>query len=183
MNRDEIYPDGAPSPEQFAAFLDGELDAIGCVRVETWLKHHPDAAQEIDGQRKLMRLWQANRPAEPRDAVWSRVFDHIEAKVRPTSRRRVTVRRTIRFGAGIAAAVLAAVLLTHHFQAGVGHEPPPIASRPNVEPGDQEPIVLASQDDVSVVSVEPYWQDGGRVPAIGEGDVSMIVAAPLDREP
>ncbi len=36
MNREEITPDSGPSPEQFAAFLDGELDAGGSVlRVET----------------------------------------------------------------------------------------------------------------------------------------------------
>jgi hypothetical protein len=53
----------------------------------------------------------------------------------------------------------------------------------NTETPDQEPILLASQDDVSVVNVEPYSQDDGRVPSIGEGDVSMIVAAPLAADP
>ncbi len=79
--------------------------------------------------------------------------------------------------------MLTAVLLTRQFQPSAVTTRP-IASGVSTET-DQEPILLASQDDVSVVNVESYWQDDGRVPSIGEGDVSMIVAAPLaaDREP
>jgi len=190
MNREEFYPDTGPSPEQFAAFLDGELEAGARVRVETWLANHPVDAEEIEGQRRVLRLWQANIPPEPAPAAWATVFDRIEAKLRPVSHRPHALRRTLWLGAGLAAAVLTAVLLTRQFQPGhATTRPPVIASKSgsliNTEAPDQEPILLASQDDVSVVSVESYWQDDGRVPSIGEGDVSMIVAAPLaaDREP
>jgi anti-sigma factor RsiW len=186
MNREEIHPDSGPSPEQFAAFLDGELAADGRARVEAWLANHSDAAAEIEGQRGVVRLWQTSAPPEPVPAAWAAVFDRVEARLRPTlSRRRRALRRSLWAGAGLAAAVLIAVLLTRQFQSGpAAVRPPVIASGVGTEP-DQEPILLASQDDVSVVNVESYWQDDGRVPSISEGDVSMIVAAPLaaDRDP
>lgn len=183
MNRDELHPDSGPSPEQFAAFLDGELEAGARVRVETWLANHPADAEEIEGQRRVIRLWQANVPAEPSPDAWTAAFDRIEAQLRPVSRRPRAIRRTLWASAGLAAAVLIAVLLTRQFQPSAVTTRP-IASGVSTET-DQEPILLASQDDVSVVNVESYWQDDGRVPSIGEGDVSMIVAAPLaaNREP
>jgi anti-sigma factor RsiW len=185
MNREEITPDSGPSPEQFAAFLDGELEAGARVRIETWLAEHPSAAEEIEGQRQVMRYWQATVPAEPSPAAWAAVYDRVEAKLRPMSRRPRAVRRTLWLSAGVAAAVLTAVLLTRQFLPGPATTKPPVIASGIITETDQELIVLASQDDVSVVNVESYWQDDGRVPSIGEGDVSMIVAAPLaaDREP
>lgn len=98
------------------------------------------------------------------------------------------MRRTFWLSAGLAAAVLTAVLLTRQFQPVPAITRPPLiasggVSVINTEPPDQEPILLASQDDVSIVNVEPYSQADGRVPSIGEGDVSMIVAAPLAADP
>jgi anti-sigma factor RsiW len=177
MNHDGIHPDAGPSPEQFAAFLDGELGAGARARVEVWLANHPSAAEEIEGQRQVMRVWQASAPAEPSPTAWAAAFDRIEARLRPVSHRPRAIRRTLWLSAGLAAAVFVAVLLGRQFQ------PRAATTRPaSIVPGeasDQEPILLASQDDVSVVNVEPYSQDDGRVPSIGEGDVSMIVAAPL----
>ena len=103
--------------------------------------------------------------------------------MRPVLRRPHTLRRTLWLSAALAAAVLIAVLLTRQFQSGPANtDAPAIVS---VEGSDKDPILLASQEDVSVVNIEPYSQGDGRVPSIGEGDVSMIVAAPfaLDREP
>ena len=184
MNYDGHLPDTGPSPEQFAAFLDGELDVAARTRVEAWLAKNPSAAAEIDGQRHVMRLWQAHAPAEPNPAAWDVAFDRIEARLRPASQRRRAVRRTFWFSAGLAAAVLVAVLLTRQFQSGPANTDAPVIAS-GMESFDKDPILLASQDDVSVVNIEPYSQDDGRVPSIGEGDVSMIVAAPFapDREP
>jgi anti-sigma factor RsiW len=182
MNHDGIHPDTGPSPERFAAFLDGELDAGARVRVEVWLANHPSAAEEIEGQRRVVRLWQACVPAEPSPAAWAAAFDRIEARLRPASHRPPRMRRALWLSAGLAAAVLTAVLLTRQFQPGPATTRPP-GIAPGTEAPDQEPILLASQDDVSVVNVESYWQDDGRVPTIGEDDVSMIVAAPLAADP
>ena len=45
-------------------------------------------------------------------------------------------------------------------------------------PPVQEPILLASQDDVSFMNLESY-RDDGPAPLIGEGEVPMIVAPPV----
>jgi hypothetical protein len=188
MSHDGIPPDAGPSPEQFAAFLDGELDAGARARVEVWLTNHPSAAEEIEGQRQVMRIWQASVPTEPSPAAWSAAFHRIEAKLRPVSHRPRAMRRTLWLSAGLAAAVFVAVLLARQFQPGPTPTRPPLIASGGVsvigtETPDQEPILLASQDDVSIVNVEPYSQADGRVPSIGEGDVSMIVAAPLAADP
>jgi anti-sigma factor RsiW len=189
MNHDGIPPDTGPSPEQFAAFLDGELDAGARTRVDVWLVNHPAAVEEIEGQRQVMRVWQASVPAEPSPAAWAAAFDRIETRLRPASSHRPrATRRTLWLSAGLAAAVLTAVLLTRHFQTGSATTRPPVIASGGVSvigtaATDQEPILLTSQDDVSVLNVKSYWQDDGRVPSIGEGDVSMIVAAPLAADP
>ncbi len=63
MSNDRSHPD--PSPEQLTAFLDGELDVAGRARVEAWLADRPAAAAEIDGQRRVARLWgETPRPSQ-----------------------------------------------------------------------------------------------------------------------
>src|SRR5204862_7458696 len=48
-----------PDPGELAGYVDGELDAAGCRRVEAWLAAHPEAATEVEGQRRLAGLWRA----------------------------------------------------------------------------------------------------------------------------
>ena len=45
-----------PSPEQIAAYLDGEHEQLGGLnpdRIERWLKGHPEAAEQVRAQRRL----------------------------------------------------------------------------------------------------------------------------------
>ena len=173
-----------PSPEQLAAFLDGELDPAARPQVEAWLSANPDAAAEIDGQRRLARLWADNRPPEPAPAAWDATLGRIEARLpRPTAHRPRRLLWPLWLGAG-AAAVVAAVLLTRPFWPGQPPKAPkvdPIAVVAPDGPPAEPPILLAGQDDVSVMSMEPSAQDDGMVPLIGEGDVPMIVAPSLAR--
>ncbi len=101
-------------------------------------------------------------------------------------------------GAGLAAAVLAAVFLPRWLPTGDGpHGDDPL---PVIAPGDVtiismddrdaaglvvaappvREILLASQDDVSVMNVQSY-RDDDPAPLIGEGEVPMIVAPPAAR--
>ena len=202
MRHNSINPD--PSPERLAAFLDGELDPATAARVEAWLADNAEAAEELDGQRRVLRLWRANPPPEPGPAAWTAVLSRIEAR-RPAARRRPRKWPiALGLGASAAAAVFAAVFLTRLFQGAPPNDAD--APLPVVAPGDvtiismdardaaglvvaappvPEPIVLAGQDDVSVMDVKSY-RDDGPVPHIGEGEVPMIVAAsmgPEGREP
>ncbi len=115
MRHDSINPD--PSPEQLAAFLDGELDPATAARVEAWLADNAAAAEELDGQRRVLRLWRANPPPEPGPAAWTTVLSRVEARL-PAARRRPR-KWPIALGvaAGAAAAVFAAVFLSRPFQA------------------------------------------------------------------
>ena len=204
MRNDRTNPD--PSPEQLAAFLDGELDAADRARVETWLTTHPNAAAEIDGQRRVARLWADNPPPEPGPAAWATALAGVRARLPVPRPRRLP--RTLWLGAGAAAVLLAALIGARlsalvpkllfgneggaaRSQTGVwerGSKSEKSNPRPVVTPGDvvvaappiQQAILPAGQDDVSIMSMESYPGDDGRVPQIGEGDVPMIVA-PLAR--
>ena len=200
MRNDRTNPD--PSPEQLAAFLDGELDAADRSRVEAWLAGHPAAAAEIDGQRRVAacgpttrRPSQAPPPGRP---LWP--ASGLDCPCR--GRRRLP--RTLWLGAGAAAVLLAALsaaqLSAASFPNSCLRNRPDAASRTGVRgrghykhgvrssrrawssplPPVQQAIFLAGQDDVSIMSMESYPGDDGRVPQIGEGDVPMIVA-PLAR--
>ena len=68
-----------PSPGQLAAYVDGELDAAGCRQVEIWLAAHPEAAAEVEGCRRLARLWQSAAPPEPAPAAWAAAWGRVEA--------------------------------------------------------------------------------------------------------
>jgi len=196
MRHDRANP--GSSPERLTAFLDGELDPAAAARVEAWLADNAAAAEEIDGQRRVLRLWQANPPPEPGPAAWTTVLSRVETSLPAARPRRRKWPIALGLGAGAAAAVFAAVFLTRLFQGG----PPKDADAPLpvIAPGDvtiismdapdapglvvaappvQEPIVLAGQDDVSVMDVKSYRDDDGLVPRIGEGEVPMIVAASM----
>ena len=200
MSHDRTDPD--PSAEQLAAFLDDELALADRSRVEAWLAVHPAAADELEEQRRLHRLWSENAPPEPGPGAWAATLGRIEARLRRPGSPRTS--RTLWLGAGLAAAFVGAALLTQLFfppavPRGAGRDAP----LPVIGPGDvtivsmdardaaglmvaappvEAPILLASQDDVSVMNVQSYWKDDGRVPQIGEGEVPMIVAPQFARD-
>ena len=200
MRNDPTNPD--PSPEQLAAFLDGELDPAARSRVEAWLSVHPDAAAEIDGQHRLARLWRDNPPPEPGPGAWAATLARVEARLPVPVQRPRRLPRALWLCAGAAAAVLAAVLVGRAFLPGTLPKVEKVDPLPVVEPGDvtiismdardagalvvavppiQQPLLVAGQDDVSVMDMEPYWKDDGQVPQIGEGEVPMITAPLISR--
>jgi anti-sigma factor RsiW len=177
MSNDPSHPNSAPSAEQFAAFLDGQLEPAAHTRVEAWLTTDPAAAAEMDGQRRVARLWVKTVSPEPDSAAWTATFARIEAKLSPRpSRSRLP--RTLWLGVGAVAACLAAVVLTRHFLPAGPTDARQIDPPGNVvaAPSGQEEFLLASQEDVSIMNVEPYPNDDGLTASIGEGEVPMIVA-------
>jgi hypothetical protein len=67
----------APSPEQLAAYLDGELDLVTRARVAAWLCSHPAAAAELQSLRQLESFWRETTPATPSQATWDALLDRI----------------------------------------------------------------------------------------------------------
>jgi anti-sigma factor RsiW len=200
MRQDWSDPDREPSPEELAAFADGELEAPGRERMEAWLAEHPKAAEQVDGLRRLMQLCQKTAPADPSPAAWATTFARIEAAF-PRGPSRPSRRRwpyTLVAGLSVAAAVLGAVLLTRSLrlpapeeaQDDLGEEPFPVATAQEIniihmDAADADalavghPPILGSFDlakpaDVNLVKVEPAHPDGP-LPWLEEGEVPMIV--------
>jgi hypothetical protein len=67
----------APSPEQLAAYVDGELDPASRARVAAWLCAHPSAAAELQSLRQLERAWRETTPAAPAAAQWDALLGRI----------------------------------------------------------------------------------------------------------
>jgi hypothetical protein len=67
----------APSPEQLAAYVDGELDSVTRARVAAWLCAHPGAAAELQSLRQLESTWRDTTPPPPAQAQWDALLDRI----------------------------------------------------------------------------------------------------------
>ena len=78
--------DWQPDPQLLAAYFDGELAGRADVRarIENWLAAHPEAVQDWDEWKKLLR---DTAPPEPSEATWQLVRDRIDA-ARPAPQRR-----------------------------------------------------------------------------------------------
>src|SRR5439155_9273321 len=104
-------------PELLAAYADGELDADGRARVESWLAGHPEARAAFEAQRKLSRrnhrLWQASAGPSPGEASWSRLFARVQQALSAPPQPAAARRHRFRYLAPLstAAAVLLSVAL------------------------------------------------------------------------
>jgi hypothetical protein len=138
---------GRPSPEQFAAYSDGELGPADRAAVDEWLLDHPAERAEVDAARRLARLMQATAAADPGEAAWAGVLERVAAAPpapapRPKRRHR-WIALVVVAAAGLAAAAVVLALL----------------------PGQPvEPLHVVSEDDIEIISM-----DGGDVRALVVG--------------
>jgi len=147
MNWQMAEPD--PTPEQLAAYVDGELDRATHERIERWLADHPEPAAEVEGQRQLQRLWKASTPEEPAGDRWGPVLAGIHAGVAGREPP-VPGRRKLPHGWGTAGLTTAAgILLALGTWLSLRSSDPPSA-RP---PVSEETLTLASGDDVEIISI------------------------------
>jgi hypothetical protein len=157
----------APRPEQLAAFADGELDGADKTRVEEWLAGHPEAAAEVEGQRRLDQLWRLTYPPAPCESRWEAALAHVEARLEagPSPAFRLVERTAPRRTRAVALAALAltaAALVLLCF--GLDWLP-------------GEPFPVTSPDDVDIISME--GNDNGAL-VVGEPPVPgpLVLAAP-----
>jgi hypothetical protein len=72
----------APSPEQLAAYADGELEGPMQAPLKKlvidWLREHPEARAEIEGCRRLSELWQLTAPPDPEERLWTAVWKRVQ---------------------------------------------------------------------------------------------------------
>jgi hypothetical protein len=157
MKSEWIDPDKGPTPEQFAAYADGELGGLtdaDRAAVEAWLLRDPSALAEIEAQRRFMQAWRDASPPEPTAGTWETVRDRIEAGVAAPARRNgaksiwrrgllpiVTV-------ATLGSAAAAAVLTITFSRPVIVPVPPPTAPT-----ADVEPFAVVGPADVVILSV------------------------------
>jgi hypothetical protein len=208
MKRRQTKPLIAPSPEELAAYADGELDPAARVRVQDWLCDHPEAAGAVDATRRLQRAWRATTPDDPGEAAWGRVLGQIETRVAAErSRSKRVLGRIARIVLPLAGAAAVLFALTLHRPvtppAVVQPEPIdvlPVASAEDIEiismddadrtalvvgkPPLWEPMVLVSPGDTSEIHVQPDT-DGMRptVTRPVDGLATTIIVAPLAATP
>jgi hypothetical protein len=128
-------PEREPTPQELAAYFDGELAGTERAAVEEWLAAHPEGQAEIESLRQLHALYDAQPVPEPSPAAWERTRDRITADVERDRRRRSWSWAML---SGLAAAALVGVLI---FRGGA--------------PEDTEPFPVVSPDDVQIISMNP----------------------------
>jgi len=208
MTRDRNRPTREPTPEQLAAYLDGELTGAARLEVEAWVAEHPDAAPARDAvfadhDDPLARAWHATQPADPPVAAWSGVLGRIDAALPPPPPAVVPppavlpARRRSRAGlvlavVAAAAAAVAAVLLGRAFWPTKPDAPKPEPERiardqkqPGREPEEstepeKEPFAVALPTQVRVISMDG---DDTHVEVYGEMVSSLVVGEPPVPDP
>jgi hypothetical protein len=165
----------APTPEQLAAYADGELDGRPegeplRRHIEAWLARHPEAADDLQAQRRLRRLCQATTPAEPSEAAWNHVLARLEqlppapargALGRPGYGLRFAAWAVAALAATAAAVWLALALfgpwggpeLARRAPRGPERREGPLKA-PRPLPAEVEPFAVATGDEVEVLSIK-----------------------------
>jgi hypothetical protein len=161
---------GTPLPEYLAGYVDGELDPATRQQVEAWLTRHPEAAADLETQRRLVALWQATSPQEPAPAQWEAVLDRIKSAL-PRPKWRPFRRAAFAVG-GLAAAVLLAILYPR----------PQIPEEP--DPPEEVPFAVVSPEDVEIVRMHPADRMGLVIgePPLEEGEVRWVSAGDITVE-
>jgi anti-sigma factor RsiW len=183
MTPNWLQPEREPTPEELAAFADGELEPAARERVESWLAEHPQQAAEVEADRHLMRFWHDNPPPEPSADAWDGALAHISSAVpAPAPVRRPWRPRTGSWGRVVgsflaAAAVLSGVLLARP----LWKTPTPgVPAVPGVteEQEPEGPFPVATAEEVNIISMDAKDADAVVMgqPLMG----SFELAAPED---
>src|SRR5262249_37476417 len=70
MKSEWIDPDHGPTPEQLAAYADGELADVNRAVVEAWLSRDAAAAAEVESLRRFTQTWRDAAPSPPGPETW-----------------------------------------------------------------------------------------------------------------
>jgi hypothetical protein len=151
-----------PSPEQLAAYADGELPPQLRRWIENWLREHPEAAGDVAADLDLINLARANPPSLPCPGDWDQTLAGIEHRLEgsPCEPRGLKSRLLVMSASLVAAAAALFVACT-------------------IDWTSTEPLLVASSDEVDIISVDPEDRDTlvvGEVPA----EEPLLLAVPGD---
>jgi hypothetical protein len=141
MSQDAFNLSWTPTPEELAAYADGEADRPLRDRIDAWLEEHPEGQAELDQYRDLDRAWRHTSPADPAPESWDAAFERIAGSL-----KRPAPAGPRRFWLGVLGAALAAACVW-----GVMLLRPAL-----VPPGeDDEPFPVVPASEVIIISMNP----------------------------
>jgi hypothetical protein len=175
-----------PTPEQLAAWADGEMERADAERIEAWLLAHPSAACEALAGRRITRLYHEQPLTEPSDRAWQMTLAAIEeglAHPRVPVRPRWPLRLVLGLTA-VAAVVAGMVLARSLWTEKAPDQPlPGVVENKAIEPTtpeDDEPFPVATVGEVNILSIDAA--DADRV-AMGQPLFGTFeIAGPEDIE-
>ena len=172
-------PDDLP-PEFLAAYADGELGPRDRARVEQWLADHPEARELLDDQESLgprnVEFWQAASPPMPSAREWAAALRGIRDGSRvPASRRWAPWVGSL----ALAATAATVLFLLPAAPGGPGPESELPAVHPVAAEADDEPVAMASADEVHIVSLP---ESAAHLLVVGEHPLrdNLVVLARAD---
>ena len=190
MNQNAYDPDRTPTPEQIAAWVDGESSSDVTGLVESWMADHPEARRDAESMAQMTRLYRDQALPMPCEERWQSALDRIRPRVAPSPgaawRWRLLLGLTL-----ASAAMLGAVVLSRALWPTPTREP--IAETPTVasEDDDGEPFAVARLSEVHIIRMDADDADRvvtgqpliGTMDFAGQGDIEVVaVRAGPDEE-
>jgi anti-sigma factor RsiW len=164
-------------PDWLAAYADGELTPTERARVERWLAQNPEAGELLDAQESFgprnTEFWDAARPPAPSARQWDHTFNEIAPRTVQPRRAWTGWLGSLGLLATAATLLLALPGPQHPCVA------PPPADYPNRSPAsseDDEPFLMASADEVRIISLP---EAAAALLLVGEhpmGDSMLVLA-------
>jgi hypothetical protein len=153
-------PEGTgPTPQQLAAYVDGELGPADRAVVEAWLRDHPDGRADIEGQRELLRLWQGTAAPDPGEEAWATVLVGAEAGALagagPSGAGGGRLRLALRLATALTSAAAVLLLALGLMRLWTPHSHDRVAPLPVASTGDVEILSMEGGDVASLVVGEP----------------------------
>ena len=173
MNQNDDTPDRTPTPEQIAAWIDGESPRGEAAMIEAWMAVHPETRRDAEAMAQTTRLYRDQAIPMPSESRWQSAFDRIQPRVAPTG----GAGWRLLLGLALAsAAVLGAVMLARTLWPTT---PPAIVLTPPIPPEeDEEPFAVARLAEVHIIHMDA--DDADRIvtgqPIMG----TMVFAAQSD---
>ena len=179
MNQNDSTPDRPPTPEQIAAWVDGETSPGEAAAVESWMADHPDARREAESMAQMTRMYRDQVLPTPSERCWQLALDRIGPRVAPTARP-----WRVLLGLALASAALwAAVVIGRAFWPTPTPIPAPLAQTP-IPPGeddDDEPFAVARMSEVHIIRMDAEDADRivtgqpliGTMVFAGKGDIKV----------